>query len=318
MKSAAVFCFVCACLHLLPQQGECADFDLSVIDDPSDPFLFHHEMTVNSFLDSNGFGARRVFDSVPGLHGALNASDGPWLYRDFSYEVGVHDLLGFLKTSQPRVYPILEEVARAPKPKIYNGERPSPDYLAAIAKRHAEVQQLPFPNVPHNQDGDLPIRELDAFETQALKVIREGHALVKTETHDHVRMLGAIRAQETCLKCHDDKKPGDLLGAFTYFITKVLASAKALEERTAIISQLAKGAEEDLWRSNDLTGEPSGSLLRIQFGELARHGFVTPTMIAAMRNQRTRLPYIREPRSRIEPLFWEMKVEPISKAKASK
>jgi hypothetical protein len=287
---------------------------LQVIDDERDPFLFHHEMTVNSFLNADGFGARRVFDSVPGLHGALNASNGPWLHGGFSYEVGVHDLMGLQKAGQPRVYPILELVAKAPEPKRYTIEELSPAARQAISLRHTLVRKLPLPTLPISEEHNIPVRELDAFEQQALPLLRAGHALVKDEQSGYLRMLGAIRAQETCLKCHDDQKSGDLLGAFTYFVTKQPAPEVETAKRVAMEKLLAEGGEAKVW---DWLHEWEESYPQgLWFGGLTRLGIVTPGMIKAMRRQREALPRIKAAEGgEADPMDWEMKVEPISKSR---
>lgn len=286
---------------------------MEVIDDPLNPFLFHHEMTVNSFLNADGFGARRVFDSVPGLHGALNASDGPWLHGDFSYRVGVHDLLGVLKAEKPRVYPILEAIAKAPEPRKYTLEEVSAEMLQRWAAYHAKVQTLPLPKLPYAADNKIPIRELDTFEHKALAILQAGHALVKQEEPTHVRMLGAIRAQETCLKCHDDKKPGDLLGAFTYFVLKDPISRDETNQRTAMEKLLKDKGETAAWEYESAEEEDSPPLT-VRLGKLKQFGFVTPKMLAAMRKQRACLPTMRSPGEDGEdPLCWEMKVTPIRK-----
>lgn len=59
-------------------------------------------------------------------------------------------------------------------------------------------------------------RPLDQFEQAGVAELLKG-----AETHvrgrgEYVRMLGALRASEWCLKCHSEANKGDLLGAFSY------------------------------------------------------------------------------------------------------
>ena len=68
-------------------------------------------------------------------------------------------------------------------------------------------------------------RALTTFETNALVQLRNGRNEI-LGTHDgSVAILGAVRAQENCLKCHDGNS-GTLLGAFSYLM--------ALSERPAM------------------------------------------------------------------------------------
>jgi hypothetical protein len=61
-------------------------------------------------------------------------------------------------------------------------------------------------------------RALTDFEKQSLASFRAGKDLASADGEESgtLRCIGALRAKETCLRCHKDKKAGDLLGAFTY------------------------------------------------------------------------------------------------------
>lgn len=61
-------------------------------------------------------------------------------------------------------------------------------------------------------------RPLDGFEERGLEAVRRGEHLVWTPEAP-TRMFGAIRARAQCLDCHASAKKGDLLGAFTYYLT---------------------------------------------------------------------------------------------------
>jgi len=58
-------------------------------------------------------------------------------------------------------------------------------------------------------------RALTTFETDALVELRSGRDDVLGAHDGFAAILGAVRAQEKCLKCHDGKA-GNLLGAFSY------------------------------------------------------------------------------------------------------
>ncbi len=66
---------------------------------------------------------------------------------------------------------------------------------------------------------DIPTRPLDAFEAAGLETIKTGEDLYARSTPHGVRMLGAIRSVEQCVKCHGGER-GDLLGAFSYSLQK--------------------------------------------------------------------------------------------------
>lgn len=61
-------------------------------------------------------------------------------------------------------------------------------------------------------------RPLDEFEERGLEAVRKGEELVWTREAPK-RMFGAIRATKDCLDCHSTAQEGDLLGAFTYYLT---------------------------------------------------------------------------------------------------
>jgi hypothetical protein len=75
-----------------------------------------------------------------------------------------------------------------------------------------------LPNMLELQNAKT--RELDDFEKSALEQLYAGEFLASSEATDNLRVLGAVRAGQTCTECHA-VKPGQLLGAFSYRITKV-------------------------------------------------------------------------------------------------
>lgn len=71
-------------------------------------------------------------------------------------------------------------------------------------------------HLPRMQDLDrVTTRALDSFETRALPRLDQGEELITASSPNCIVMLGAIRAGETCLRCHQVER-GTLLGAFTY------------------------------------------------------------------------------------------------------
>ena len=67
--------------------------------------------------------------------------------------------------------------------------------------------------------SEAPTRPLDVFEMAGLRKLEAGEDLFLCEVREGVRMLGAIRSVEQCLKCHGGQR-GDLLGAFSYSLIR--------------------------------------------------------------------------------------------------
>lgn len=72
-----------------------------------------------------------------------------------------------------------------------------------------------LPNMEELSGSDVETRALDDFEATALEKLQNGELLVNRASHNRILMMGALRATENCLQCHDVKED-DLLGAFSY------------------------------------------------------------------------------------------------------
>jgi hypothetical protein len=59
-------------------------------------------------------------------------------------------------------------------------------------------------------------RPLEAFELAALKVLQAGKEVHVADAKHHA-VFGVLRADESCLRCHEGKW-GDLFGAFKYTV----------------------------------------------------------------------------------------------------
>ena len=71
-------------------------------------------------------------------------------------------------------------------------------------------------NLPRMDElRNAPVRPLDAFEQTALAALEHGEEVVSQTHGDRLRMLGAVRAVQQCLDCHQVKR-GAMLGAFSY------------------------------------------------------------------------------------------------------
>ena len=72
-------------------------------------------------------------------------------------------------------------------------------------------------------------RALTPFEARALAGLRAGRDLaVEADRNSGVmtNCVGAVRATATCLRCHEDAKAGDLLGAFSYALSRSPARSR--------------------------------------------------------------------------------------------
>lgn len=81
---------------------------------------------------------------------------------------------------------------------------------------HREPVVYESPDLPDLAElATYTTRPLDQFETTWLPSLRAGEEVVVARVGGDPRMLGAIRAADSCLKCHDVER-GTLLGAFSY------------------------------------------------------------------------------------------------------
>lgn len=70
------------------------------------------------------------------------------------------------------------------------------------------------------KDKEKEKRELSEFERQAIDQLRDGEEVVFSDPGKHRIAVGALRADASCIKCHNEAKEGDLLGAFTYALAR--------------------------------------------------------------------------------------------------
>ena len=67
--------------------------------------------------------------------------------------------------------------------------------------------------------GDRETRELSEFETRGLEAFADGHDTYISASLNRIEMMGALRAADSCLQCHDVQR-GEVLGAFSYDILR--------------------------------------------------------------------------------------------------
>jgi hypothetical protein len=109
--------------------------------------------------------------------------------------------------------------------------------LVSMLKHQTPVvyatKELPRMEVLRSED--IPTRPLDAFEAGALPKIKQGEMVVVEESANRIRTLGAVRAGNKCVECHQ-VPPNTLLGAFSYELarTKPLPEAKPIVEKSEL------------------------------------------------------------------------------------
>ncbi len=75
-------------------------------------------------------------------------------------------------------------------------------------------------NLPDLNDlADVQTRELSSFERAALPPLERDQDLVIDDMPTRIQMLGALRASQSCLQCHQ-VPTGSLLGAFSYVLKR--------------------------------------------------------------------------------------------------
>jgi hypothetical protein len=175
------------------------------VSEPANRLLYHHELNVTGFLSiASKLGRGRVMLFVH-LSNPRLATHG-----------GVFDSLGFLRA-----------------PWNENGHSYTPSSCWGMIgdldqpKPHAYLFRLSPKLNPDAKTADTPkagtdmeASALNRFEEHALALLQKGEKLVRWECKESMHAVGAIRAEAQCLRCHDNRKAGDLLGAFTYSFTK--------------------------------------------------------------------------------------------------
>ena len=88
----------------------------------------------------------------------------------------------------------------------------------------------------------VPTRELNGFEAGALESLAKGEELAYAPQGKSVLALGALRARDTCTKCHEVDR-GALLGAFSYeFLGNATPAGKSPPPQAADLRPLPLSA----------------------------------------------------------------------------
>jgi hypothetical protein len=192
------------------------------VSEPANRMLFQHEENVNGFLSiASKLGRGRAFIFIhlsnPRLatHGGVRDHRGelhaPWNENGHAYKLAsLWGMIGDLNQPKPQAYLF----RRSPKLKL-----------------DAEGAAIP------NEGAEMEAVALNRFEEYALTQLQKGEKLVRWESAQSMHAVGAIRAEAQCLRCHDNHKAGDLLGAFTYQYTK--SKAAPADNQTKLILTLS-------------------------------------------------------------------------------
>ena len=148
-----------------------------------------HQLFVDRFRAAVGLGRARMFSSSlqvsPGMQLTLrvpNDEDTATAPIDLRYALTTLELIGIARHEPP---------------------------VAFVIDTHTE----------RSRAGQT--RALTRFEQRALAVLRSGDNTTAQTTKDGRLVAGAIRATNECLGCHATFKEGELLGAFSYQLTRV-------------------------------------------------------------------------------------------------
>ncbi|NOT87191.1 MAG: hypothetical protein HOP03_03305 [Lysobacter sp.] len=154
---------------------------------PPRGLLRMHDDFVLAFIDSQGFGQRRL----PAMSGVMHRPvDGSrWFVAHL-------ELIGVAKHDPPRVF--------SNEMSIF----------------HQRNEKTP----PPSRTTD---RAITAWEKQALRDLDAGQRLIVEKQGKGLRVVGAIRAGDECLGCHKNKRAGDMLGAFVYSLWPMPAETPA-------------------------------------------------------------------------------------------
>ena len=92
--------------------------------------------------------------------------------------------------------------------------------LVSLLKHESPVAYVSEHLPAMEELADVPTRPLDGFESGSLPRLHTEEDVVIDSELNQIRMLGALRANSSCLECHQVRR-GELLGAFSYVLHRV-------------------------------------------------------------------------------------------------
>lgn len=173
-----------------------------------------HRQSHDSFLHGYLIGYFKSPDAVAGFRGhqvrsrpIVDVADKRWI---------ANDLVERLEPDERAELDPSDPFTQAPRDAIWL----LTELRLVSLLMHAEPAVYDSNDLPNmaNLDSTNTV-PLDDFESRSLEKLYAGDH-IQIEPHlNEIRMLGAIRCSKTCLDCHDAKR-GELLGAFTYTLTR--------------------------------------------------------------------------------------------------
>lgn len=160
------------------------------------PLLRMHGEFVDAFVDSQGFGKRRVTPMMAKMH---------------RYQFESVDGAGRCVLDVELV-----GVARHDPPVVHGAT------FMGFQHRDDDAA-MPLP--------PMSARGLQAWERDALAALVAGANIVVHEGPGGERAMGPIRARPDCLACHRDRREGEVLGALSYGLGRMAVPAEAPDRR---------------------------------------------------------------------------------------
>ena len=71
-------------------------------------------------------------------------------------------------------------------------------------------------NQTHLKGGHVKKRDLTSIEKEGFKAIKAGQKFTTAKDNGQLSILGILKAEKSCIRCHKDYKKGELMGAFKY------------------------------------------------------------------------------------------------------
>lgn len=143
-----------------------------------------HADYIDAFVHSDGFGMRRISPMMQLMQSGELRLDNQRLY------VEDVQMIGIAKHAPPVVH-------QGGMLKFQHGEQ-GPELLPEVGQRLLNTQ-----------------------EVEAVRRLQAGERIVSLSAAGGASAVGPIRATADCLRCHQGKKEGDLLGAFVYTLRPV-------------------------------------------------------------------------------------------------
>jgi hypothetical protein len=108
--------------------------------------------------------------------------------------------------------------------------------LISVTDRKKPVLWLTHgvPNRTTIKDKNIKKRSLSIEEKESFRQLKNGKKFLTAKQGDTLVLTGVLRAEEGCIRCHDDYSKGDLMGAFKYILTPAglgLERTKKLQQK---------------------------------------------------------------------------------------